>query len=349
MLLKLKLTMKKNVILALLLLFAIAISTVLDAQTAHKKKKKKKKAKVAHTINADSLAAARREDSLANVVANTPADTTHSITEGLVADTSYLAYNDFPLDTTRPVDGFYKMPLLRGAKPFAFPDANKFNIKFYKRLWRTIDLTDSVNRIFSSPGQTLISIIMDAMKAQKLAAYADEGFTKTLSYEKVLRTLSDSVIIPDLDSLTGDPIGSHSVFVPFNPDSITKLEIKEDIFVDKVRGRLITRIVSIAPIKRVKSSAGDVIGEQHPFYLYYPQCRNVFAAREAFDTQRDIYDMSYDDLFILRNFKTLIVKESNPADLRIKDKYPNDEEKQKQESDRIERELLEYKKNLWKY
>jgi len=92
-----------------------------------------------------------------------------------------------------------------------------------------------------------------------------------------------------------------------------------------------------------------VIGEQHPFYLYFPQCRNVFAAREAFDTQRDIYDMSYDDIFILRNFKTLIVKESNPADLRIKDKYPNDEEKQKQESERIERDLQTYKKNLWKY
>src|ERR1039458_7850158 len=104
--------MKKNVILALLLLLAVGISTVLDAQTGSKKKKKKKKAKVEHTINTDSIAAARFQDSLAKVVANTPPpDTSHSLTEGLVADTSYLAYNDFPLDTTRPVDGFYKMPL----------------------------------------------------------------------------------------------------------------------------------------------------------------------------------------------------------------------------------------------
>lgn len=112
---------------------------------------------------------------------------------------------------------------------------------------------------------------------------------------------------------------------------------------------MITRIIGLSPIKKVKSSAGDVIGEQHPFYLYYPQCRNVLASREVFDTQRDIYDMSFDDLFISRNFRTLIVKESNPGDLRIKDKYPNDDEKQKQEAERIERELRDYKKNLWKY
>ncbi len=340
--------MKRNIILALLLVLAIGLGNVSEGQTTHKKKKKKK-GKTENIVNTDSINAARLQDSLAKIASSPPPDTTHSITDGLVADTSYLSYADLVLDTARPVDGFYKQPILRGAKPFAFPNENKFNIKFYKRLWRTIDLTDSVNRIFSSPGNTLMAIILDALKSQKIVAYADEGFTKAFSYAKVLKVLSDSTVVTDLDSLTGDPIGSHLVYVPFNPDSVTKLEIKEDIFVDKVRGRLITRIIGLSPIKRVKSSAGDVIGEQHPFYLYFAQCRNVFASREVFDTQRDIYDMSFDDVFILRNFKTQIVKESNPADLRIKDKYPNDEEKQKQESDRIERELRNYKKNLWKY
>lgn len=342
--------MRKNVVLALLLLCALGVSSVMEAQTASKKKKKKKAKKETVTINQDSIDAARIADSIAAAAAAAPPpDTMSALTAGLVADTSWMTYTDIQLDTTRPVDGFYKLPMLRGAKAFAFPDENKFNIKFYKRLWRQIDLTDSVNRIFSMPGQTLVGILLDALKAQKIVAYSDEGFTKAMSYEKVLRVLSDSVVVTDLDSLTGDAIGSHSVYVPFNPDSVTKIEIKEDIFVDKVRGRLITRIIGLSPIKKVKSSGGDVIGEQHPFYLYFPQCRAVLASREVFDTQRDIYDMSYDDLFISHNFKTLIVKESNPGDLRIKDKYPNDEDKQKAEAERIERDLREYKKNLWKY
>jgi gliding motility associated protien GldN len=170
-----------------------------------------------------------------------------------------------------------------------------------------------------------------------------------MSYTKVLKSLSDSVVIPDLDSLTGDPIGSHMQFNPFNPDSLTKMELKEDIYFDKVRGRVITQIISIAPIKTVKGSGGDFLGYQRPFYLYFPQCRMAMAGREIFDTQRDLYDMSYDDIFVSRNFKSTITKESNPGDLRISDKYPNDEEKQKAEAERIEQEIRNYKKKLWKY
>jgi gliding motility associated protien GldN len=342
-----------NGLTVLLVLFSLGISTVLMGQTHHKKKKHHK-TKAEQQAEADSIAAEHTKDSLAKIAAAAPApepvDTTHQYTDGLVADTSYQPFQNIELDSSKPVDGYYKLPLLRGAKPFAFPKENKYEIKFYKRIWRTIDLTDSANKVFAQPGQTLMSIIMDAIKAQKLVAYYDEGFTKALTYQKVYRVLSDSMIIPDLDSVTGDQIGSHSVFVPFNPDSVTRMEIKEDIFVDKVRGRLITQIIGLSPLKKVKGSTGEVLGEQHPFYLYFPQCRNVFAAKEAFDTQRDnMYEESYDDLFIQRNFKSVIVKESNPGDYRIRDLYPNDEARQKQEAERIEREIQAYKNNLWKY
>jgi len=90
------------------------------------------------------------------------------------------------------------------------------------------------------------------------------------------------------------------------------------------------------------------LGDVHPFYLNFDQCRRLFAAREVMDPQRDIYNISFDDVFIQRAFKSMIVKESNPADLRIKDKYP-DEALQKKEAARIEREIARYKRNLWKY
>ena len=183
--------MRKNVVLALLLLCAIGVSSVIEAQTASKKKKKKKAKKETVTVNQDSIDAARIADSIAAAAAAAPPpDTMSALTAGLVADTSWMTYTDIQLDTTRPVDGFYKQPMLRGAKAFAFPDENKFNIKFYKRLWRHIDLTDSVNRVFSMPGQTLVGILLEALKAQKIVAYSDEGFTKAMSYEKVLRVLS---------------------------------------------------------------------------------------------------------------------------------------------------------------
>lgn len=339
--------MKKNVLFILFVVGSLGITTYMNAQTAPKKKKKKK---TENKVNADSLAAARAADSLAAIAAATPpppAEEENPFADLVSSDTGFA--NDFALDTSKPVDGYYKQTNLRGAKPFAFPKENKNNIKFYKRIWREIDLTDSSNKIFAMPGETLMQLIMDAIKYKKLIAYQDEGFKKQLTYEKVLKIFTDSSIVPIFDSISGEQTGSKTVFNDFNADSVTKFEIKEDIYFDKTRGRVITQVIGLSPVRRLKSSAGEVLGEQHPFWLYYPQCRNLFAAREVIDPQRDIYNESYDDMFVQRRFKSRIVKESNPADLRIRDKYPSDEARQKKESDRIEREIQNYKRNLWKY
>ncbi|MES2702205.1 MAG: gliding motility protein GldN [Bacteroidota bacterium] len=343
--------MKKNIAIALFAFLSIGVCTTLDAQTTKKKTKKK----TTKTAKQSPEEAARIADSIAKATAAsdpgvpnmTAEDPENPAMSALVADTGFI--NDFALDTSRPVDGFYKQTTLRGAKPFAFPKENKNNVKFYKRLWREIDLTDSVNKLFAVPGETLMQLIMDAIKYGKLVPYADEGFKSQLTYKKVMKIFTDSAIVPIFDSISGEQIGSKTVFNDFNADSVTKFEIKEDIYFDKTRGRVITQIIGLAPVRKLKSTTGEMLGEQHPFWLYFPQCRNLFAAREVIDPQRDIYNISYDDLFIQRNFRTRIVKESNPADLRIKDKYPSDERKQKLESDRIERELNNYKKNLWRY
>lgn len=341
--------MKKGTLLILFVLLSLGATTYIGAQTTPKKKKKKK---VENKINADSLAAARAADSLAAIAAAAPppeVEEPDPFPDLVSFDTGFQ--DDFVLDTTKPiVDGHYRETNLRGAKPFAFPKENKNNIKFYKRIWREIDLTDSSNKIFAMPGETLIALILDAIKHKKLIAYTDQTFRKQMTYQKVMKSLSsDSSLVPILDSITGDNIGFRSVYNEFNPDSLLKYELKEDIYFDKTRGRVITQVVGISPVLKLKNSVGEYIGDTHPFWLYYPQCRNLFAAREVVDPQRDIYNESYDDMFVQRRYVARIIKESNPADLSIKDKYPGDFERQKKESERIEREIQNYKKNLWKY
>ena len=338
--------MKRNIILALMVLISLSASTGSHAQS--KKKKKKKTTAAADATPAMDTAAKAPVATAPPATLPPDGGLDSGRTDLLVADSSTFAYIDFPLDSTRPVDGMYKIPVLRGAKPFAFPKVNKHDIKFYKRIWRQIDLRDSVNAIFRVPENTLMGIIMKALQEDKLVAYGDEGFKKRLTYQSVLKSLSDSVSVPDLDPNTGELIGTHKIFKPFNADSVLTFEMKEDIYFDKVRGRIVTEIVGLSPIFREMSSTGEVQGERHAFYLYFPQCRNIFAGRDIFDTQRDIYNVSYDDVFITHNFKTQIVKESNPADMRIKDKYP-DEERQKKEAERIEAEIRKYKKETWKY
>ena len=349
--------MKKTIIFILFVLLFVGVCTALHAQTTtqtttHKKKHKTKKTTTSSDSTATTPSPAPVVKSIAPVTTTQSGeevipDSSHFMLDTLVADTTTT--NDYTLENSRPVDGFYKQTMLRGAKPFAFPKVNKNDIKFYKRIWRDIDLTDSVNKIFATPGETLMQLIMDAIRTNRLIPYGDEGFKTQLNYRRVMKIFTDSAIVATYDSVTGEQTGTKTVFNEFNADSVTKFEIKEDIFFDKTRGRVITQIIGLAPVRKLKSSTGEFIAEQHPFWLYFPQCRNLFAAKEVIDPQRDIYNESYDDLFIQRNFKTEIVKESNPADLRIKDKYPNDVEKQKKEEDRIEREIQNYKQKMWKY
>ena len=353
--------MKRNVILALFVILSLGVCFSADAQGRRKKKNNTSQtdadaaaAAARAAAAADSAAKASAADAAAKAAAAAAAaepslmpDSGH--TDGLVADTSTLAAISYPLDSTRPVDGMYKIPLLRGAKPFAFPKPDRYNIKFYKRIWRVIDVRDSMNRIFAEPGATMIKLIMDAIKGGKLVAYKDEAFTARMTYNQALKAMSpdsQTVMLPDIN---GADSASITVRQDFNPDSVTMFELKEDIFFDKTRGRIITQIVGLSPLKKLETSSHEFIGYAHPFYLYFPQCRVPFASREIYDTQRDIYNVSYDDIFISHNFKSVIVQESNPAGLKIKDKYPGNEAMQKKEADRIEQEIINYKKNVWKY
>ena len=336
--------MKKSIVFAILMVLCAGVTSDVSA-----KGKKTKTKKPATTEAATTTTAPAATTSTPAPVADVPfEDTGVATSDAIVADIDSFNFNDIVLDTAKPTDGYMKLANLKGAKPFPFPKNDKNSAKFYKRIWREISTTDSENRIFSMPNETLIQFVMEGIKNGKLVAYEDEGFKKKLSYVKVMGRFRDSSIITITDTTTGEMTGTKTVLNDFNPDSVTKFEIKEDIFFDKVRGRVITEIVGIGPLKKNKTTNGVDIGDTHPFYLNFKQCRALFAAKEVVDPQRDIYNISFDDIFIQRAFKSTITKESNPANMRIKDKYP-DHERQVKESNRIEREIARYKRNLWKF
>ena len=351
--------MKKNIVIAVLMLLSIGIFT--DSYGAAKKPKKPKKgAATTPDVSGDSSAkkapVVTPDVTKSEPVVEAPAapriitlgDSTKINLDNLVADTAATVMDDYIIDTMKPNDGFYKTSTLRGARPFPFPDEKINNIKKYKRLWRQIDLTDSVNRIFAIPGETLMASIMEAIKTGKLIAYKDDEFKKTLTYEQAIAKFRDSSVANIIDTSTGDVTGTKNVVLDFNPDSVTKFEIKEDIYFDKIRGRVVTEIISLCPIKKYKNSQGVYLFDQKPFFLYFKQLRKLLAAREVTDLPRDISNVSYDDMFISRNFHSRIVKEASPSDLKISDKFKTEDE-QIRESNRIEQEIKNFKRGMFKY
>ncbi len=254
----------------------------------------------------------------------------------------------------KPVDGYYKKSNIMEAKVTPYANLRESDVMFKKRVWREIDLRDKMNRAYASPKGRLIDVIMDAVTAGELTAYdatatkddpnGDE-FSAVLKPEQAKAKFADSVAVPKFDA-NGNQTGTEVKAGEFNPDSIIKFRIKEDWIFDRQRSMFEPRIVGIAPLVKI-TRAGQDLGEQPAFWIYFPEARQVFVTKEVVSRSNDATGLSYDDIFMKRIFASYVVKESNPDDLRIKD-YAKGIDKL-WESERVKKELLDYEHDLWSY
>ena len=256
--------------------------------------------------------------------------------------------------STRPLDGYYKKEIVSMSKVTDYAAMREADVVYSKRIWREIDLREKINRVFVAPKARLIEIILDAINAGELTAYDPTGrkgdpdgdeFSTSLTPQQVMSKLADSVLVPILDK-DGNTIGTHVKPGSFNPDSVTKFRIKEDWILDKERSILEPQIIGIAPMIKIKA-AGQSFDDQPAFWIYFPEARPLLATKAIANRKNDATRLSYDDLFIKRMFSSYIVKESNVADLRIKD-YAQGIDRL-YESERIKKELMDYEHDLWSY
>lgn len=254
----------------------------------------------------------------------------------------------------RPVDGYFKQANIENARVTPYANVRDVDVMFSRRVWREIDLREKMNHIYASPKSRLIDVIMEAVQAGELTAYDavstksdpnGDSFGTILPPGQVMGKFADSVVVPEFNDM-GEQIGSRMESGEFNPDSITKFQIKEDWIFDKQRSVFEPRIIGIAPMVKIKA-AGQDLGEQPAFWIYFPEARHVFVTKAVSTRNNDATGLSYDDIFMKRLFSSYIIKESNPDDLRIKD-YATGIDRL-YESERVKKELMDYEHDLWSY
>ncbi|MGJ1436903.1 gliding motility protein GldN [Sphingobacterium siyangense] len=251
-------------------------------------------------------------------------------------------------DTIPLTDGFYQANNMEDAVPFAYPEVNKKNIRFYKRVWRDIDLKDEKNNILAIPGNSLIEVVMKAIEKGKLSLYSpdDDSFKGRLSAQEGMSRFADSVLVPIFDG-EGNQIDSKMALNEFDPARVTKFRIKEDIFFDKQRSRLETRIIGVAPLMNITTSAelAESVGATPAFWLYFPQLRYSLIQVDISDPDKGLYDMTMDDFFVQNKFASTIVRESSPGMLQNLKETENGG--QQLDGKKVEEKLDAYKKKLW--
>jgi gliding motility associated protien GldN len=267
------------------------------------------------------------------------------------------------MDTLKSVpdsdDGYLKSIVITKARPFEIFEPSPNNIKYYHQYKRDISFKDPRNAKFNTTGATLIEAIMKGIKDGIITPYdatstpsnpTGDTFTQPLTYAQFTSALIDSVTVTPQDK-DGNNLPSRREAGVFSPDVVVGYRIKEDVYYDKQRAKVETRIVGIAPLRIDKLSNGDLVNGGVPrpvVWLKYKQCRIVFAKMDVSDADRNLYDVSMDDMFLQRQFNAVIVEESNPKGNRISD-YMKTPEDQAKEAARIEKKLEDYKNNIWNY
>jgi gliding motility associated protien GldN len=254
----------------------------------------------------------------------------------------------------RPLDGYYKKANILSARVTPYANLREADVVYAKRVWREIDLREKMNRYLGSPKARLIDILMEAVEAGELTAYDanptkddpnGDSFALPLTPAKAKAKMADSVIVEKFNA-NGDKIGSVLQAGEFNADSVIRFRIKEDWVFDKQRSVFEPRIIGIAPLMRLK--VADVQTDYQPaFWVYFPEARQVLATKEAISRNNDATGLSFDDVFMKRLFTSVIVKQSNQKDERIKD-YAQGIDRL-YESEKVKKSLLDWELGLWQY
>jgi gliding motility associated protien GldN len=263
---------------------------------------------------------------------------------GFKAGFAQSALPDSTLTDTLPSYDSYLHPAsLNQARPFPYPKINSANVRIYVTIWRDIDLADTANAMLSIPGNTLMGTIIKELKSGKLTPYEKDDFKKKLTAKQGELRFADSVLVPVFDK-DGNQISSHMALNEFNPDKVTRFRIKEDVYFDKQRGRVDTRIVGLAPMMHISTSAdlAENLAYTPAFWLYFPQLRYALVKQDVSDPDKNIFDVTMDDVFMGHKFSAYLVRESSPGGVQSGQLEPGSPEAKK-----LEQKIAELKKHIW--
>jgi gliding motility associated protien GldN len=258
------------------------------------------------------------------------------------------------------LDGAYVKETNLTKRVVPYPPLREADVMYQRRIHQDIDLRQKINQQFYVPitqiedRKNLFDVIRYALEVEgSLTAYgtgptgADDEFHYPLSPTQVDSLLNPTELVDDWDIDTGEKIGSREVRGTISAQDIVRYRIKEDWIWDRQRSQRYIRIIGIAPVKESFDDDGISKGLTPLFWLYYPECRYVFANAECYNIRNNAQRRTFEDVFQKRYFASYIIKEDNVFDRAIGD-YARGLDALL-ESERIKNEMFQLEHDLWHY
>ncbi|WP_235324462.1 type IX secretion system ring subunit PorN/GldN [Pedobacter lusitanus] len=255
---------------------------------------------------------------------------------------------------TPPKDGFFARKDVDSSVMVPYADVREEDVFYSKRVWREIDLRDTINSVLNTESSKLIEVLLEAIGNEELTAYSpkdtvagklledNDAFKIALTSAEALRNArGTSEGEADEKGKIGEPTLKR-----LRPDEFLKYRIKEDWILDTKRSVFEPRIVGLAPLKMVEGNWQPV------FWIYYDEARTLLSKKKLVDPANDASVLTFDDFFVRRLFSSNIVKETNPANKTIVEILNQTDPKDPRklyESERIKKSMADYEQSLWEY
>ncbi|MEJ7557385.1 MAG: gliding motility protein GldN [Pedobacter sp.] len=256
---------------------------------------------------------------------------------------------------TPPKDGFTVRVDVDSSVLVPYADVRDEDVYYAKRIWRELDLRDTINSVLRAESAKLIDVLLEAVGNEELTVYSNkdttagkllednDSFKIALTAQEALasaRGLTEGVA----DSTTGKV--ADPTLRRLRSEEFMKYRIKEDWILDTKRSIFEPRIVGIAPMKMVEGNWQPV------FWVYYNDARELLSKKRMVNPGNDASTLSFDDFFVRRLFSSYVVKQTNPGNKNIVEMLgltdPKDIRKL-QESEAIKKTLADFEQSLWEY
>ena len=240
-----------------------------------------------------------------------------------------------------------------------YPHIRQADVMYKRRIWQEIDLRQKFNHPFYYPlrpiqdRKNLWDVIKEGVLQGEITAYSVQGvgtnsqndeFTIPLTRDEAWDIIAPPDSVDGYDETTKKYVTKYEN-VDLESKKIIKYQIKEEWIWDRQRSERVCRIIGIAPILEYEDD-GE-IKEKRLFWVYFDQCRPLFAKHEVYNMFNDAQRRTYDDLFQKRYFSSYIIKEDNVYDRNISEYAFG--VNAIAESERIQGVLFRMEHDMWQY
>ena len=218
-----------------------------------------------------------------------------------------------------------------------------------------IDTRQKQNFAFRYPGDEesgggmYIEILIDAIKSGKVTAFKDDRFTIQMDAADVMK-----ILLPPPDTTYRDRVDGTTEMIivkhDWNPENITKYRMKEDVIFDKNVGRMIHRIIGIAPYLDIMNPEDNSYRGSTPlFWVSYADIRPINVKYEVYNPENDVFRMTWDDFFEKRHFASYVIKSTFDNILQTDISNSKKGIDKLYESEDIKEKIFNKEHDLWVY